>query len=484
MPRRSLSTTLALAFAGTTFAVFTLVGSALYFALAKQVTQQDDLDIVLAARHTRRLAQELKSLDDVRAHEDRLVSQVLGNEALTMMVLGPEHVRVFEHNNDDHVIVPEQRPRLFAHRAMAAARITGNEVVEWHVAPDTRVRGLAVDAQLLDGSKIAIVIARNMNDRWYLLDYYRDRLYAFGLGGVLLAFLISWLLVRKSLEPLREIAGHASRITVDRLDTRIEVTHTPSELHALMTSLNAMLTRLDDGFQRLSQYTADLAHDMRTPVGNMRGATEVALSRARSQDEYEAVLESNLEECDRISRMIENVLFIARAEHPQFVTTLHEINAFDELARIADYFEGVADDNHVTIRVTGDRTATLRADGELFRRAVNNLLANALRYTPAGGEITLDARSMPAMHRHPEAVRITVANPGNPIDPALLNRIFDRFYRVDPARSNAGASTGSAGLGLAIVRTIMELHRGSACAESDDVSTRFILTFAKTPALH
>jgi two-component system heavy metal sensor histidine kinase CusS len=153
---------------------------------------------------------------------------------------------------------------------------------------------------------------------------------------------------------------------------------------------------------------------------------------------------------------------------------MREFDAAQELTHIADYFEGIAEEAHVTVRVSG--AAPLTADLELFRRAVSNLLANAIRYTPRGGEIVLDAAS------NAGEVRITVSNQGQPIAAEHLERIFDRFYRIDPSRSilpSAGLSQGSTGLGLAIVRTIMELHGGTVRAESDAHGTRFILTFRR-----
>ncbi|MEX3634047.1 heavy metal sensor histidine kinase [Paraburkholderia sp. BR14320] len=470
MAARSLTATLALCFAGTTLAVFALVGSTLYFTLGREVKRQDDLDIVLIARHTRRLAQELHSAQEVREHADRLTSQVLGDAALSMKILDAAGAKLVEHNMQG--IADAGFPQaILARRLGSAQRITEGDIVDWRNARGVPVRGLAAQAALTDGTPVTIVIARDMTDRWLLLDRYRERLYVFGFAGMALAFLMSWLLVRESLRPLREMAARAATVTVDRLDTPIEVEHAPSELQALAKSLNAMLDRLHGGFERMSQYTADLAHDMRTPLGNLRGATEVALTRPRSTAEYEALLESNLEECDRLSRMIESVIFLARAEHPQFMTTLAEFDAEEALAQIADYFEGLADDAGVRVRVEG--RGRLRADKELFRRAVGNLLANALRYTPRGGEITLGVRETPT------AVEVTVTNPGAPIDAELLERIFDRFYRADASRRNEPGTGASAGLGLAIVRTIMGLHGGSARAESDQAGTRFILMFAR-----
>ncbi|MGF6602662.1 two-component system heavy metal sensor histidine kinase CusS [Paraburkholderia sp. GAS448] len=470
MAGRSLTATLALAFAGTTLAVFAVVGSVVYFALDRQVKKQDDLDIVLIARHTRRLAEELDTLADLRSHVDRLTSQVLGNGALAMEVRDPAQNVLVQHNTESVVDPGTPAPALLR-RLGASQRITEDAISEWHTARGVPVRGLAADAVLRDGTMVTMIIERNMTDRWLLLDRYRERLYVVGICGMLLAFLMSWMLVRESLRPLREIARSAATVTVDRLSTHIEVDNVPSELAALVASLNAMLDRLHGGFQRLSQYTADLAHDMRTPLGNLRGSTEVALARPRSNEEYQALLESNLEECERISRMIESVLFLARAEHPQFVTTLRDLDAAHELARIAEYFEGVAEEAGVRLHVTGG--GRLRADAELFRRAIGNLLANALRYTPRGGDITLEAAETP------DKVRVTVSNQGKPIDPSLLERIFDRFYRIDPSRRSDPKSAGSTGLGLAIVRTIMDLHGGTAHAESDATSTRFILTFAR-----
>ncbi|MGF6967167.1 two-component system heavy metal sensor histidine kinase CusS [Paraburkholderia sp. WC7.3g] len=481
---RSLAATLALAFGATTLAVFVLVGSFLYLALEKQIKAQDNLDIVLAARHARRLAEELETPKGIREHSDRLISIVLGNQAMSMEVFDPDGNRAVEHNIGGTFAVPNVAsgaatlaalPALA--RVAASARITEADIGEWTGRNGAPIRGILTDARLRDGETASVLVARNMSDRWLLLDGYRDRLHLAGVAGVMLAMLLGYLLIRAALRPLRDIAASASLVTVNRLNTRIAVARVPSELETLVASLNAMLERVDHGFQRLSRFTADLAHDMRTPLSNMRGAAEVALARPRSVDEYQSLLASNLEECDRLSRMIENVLFLARAEHPQFVKHMREFDAARELRHIAEYFEGIAEEALVRVRVSG--TASLTADLELFRRAVSNLLANAIRYTPQGGEIVLDASASA------DAVRVTVSNEGQPIAAEHLDRIFDRFYRVDPSRSSlpssglSRGSTGSTGLGLAIVRTIMELHGGSVHAHSDARSTRFVLVFRR-----
>ncbi|OXI78999.1 two-component sensor histidine kinase [Burkholderia sp. AU31652] len=481
---RSLAATLALAIAATTLAAFGLVGVYVYASLERQVNTQDDLDIVLAARHTRRLAGELESLDAVRAHTERLTSQVLGNEALSMVVTDGQGDMLVRHNVtlaalDDArpaASMPLADAQLVAPNATpipANDRITADQLVTWIAASGTPMRGVVIEAVLGDRTPIHIAIARNMRDRAALLDGYRDRLKLAGGVGALFALLLGYGLIRRALEPLREIVDNTGRITVDKLDTRLDASRAPRELRALVDAQNAMLGRLQQAFSHLSQFSADLAHDLRTPLNNMRGATEVALARPRPADEYQALLESHLEEYDRLARMIDNVLFLARAEHPSFVTRQRAFDVRDELERIAGYFEGLADEAGSTLRVEGQ--GRLTADVELFRRAIGNLLANALRYTPAGGVITL------AVDETPDAVRVVVANPGEPIDPALLPRIFDRFVRGDPARSG-GAPGGTAGLGLAIVRSVMELHGGNARVESDAAGTRFMLTFSRPSA--
>jgi two-component system, OmpR family, heavy metal sensor histidine kinase CusS len=489
--RRSFAATLALAFGATTFSVFALVGNYVYFALDRQVRLQDDLDVVLAARHLRRLVEELDSDQTVRQHADRLVSVVLGNSALSTVIFDEAGRPLVAHDGaqaDDSPVVfgpgrvnaaaidPSLLERPAKHVA-AGDRITDEAIVQWRTQRGAMVRTIAFDSTLRDHEPVRVLISRDMRGPLRLLDDYRDTLKLAGIIGSLFALIGSYLLIRIVLRPLREIAAYAHHVTIDRLDSRVPVEHVPRELTALVTSLNGMLARLHGGFQKLSQFTADLAHDMRTPLANMRGATEVALARPRSNEEYQTLLASNLEECDRLSKMIENVIFLARAEHPQFVTSMREFDVREELDRIAGYFEGLAEEAGSVLRVTGG--GRLRADLELFRRALGNLLANALRYTPRGRKIEIVATQIGDM------LRIVVANEGAPIDAVHLERIFDRFYRVDPSRSSASDAAlagASAGLGLAIVSTVMELHGGTVSAQSDTKGTRLILMFPSRPA--
>jgi two-component system heavy metal sensor histidine kinase CusS len=231
-----------------------------------------------------------------------------------------------------------------------------------------------------------------------------------------------------------------------------------------------MLQRLAASFTQLSQVTADMAHDLRTPIGNLLGQTEVALSQPRSVDDYQELLVSNLEELQRISRMSDNMLFLARSEHVDAAIDPAWLDIEAEFARMADYFEGPADERELSIVCSGG--GRLWADPVLLRRALANLLANAIQYADPASTISLAAETRDG------AVALIVDNAGPAIEPAHLKRLFDRFYRADAARRGSAQSSG---LGLSIVRTIMALHGGAAHAQSSGGRNRFTLAFSAAP---
>ncbi|GGA44391.1 heavy metal sensor histidine kinase [Dyella nitratireducens] len=460
--RLSLTARLTITFVVITVACFSVVGLLLFKEVSRRIYIHDQTNIMLDARHLRRLAEELQSPDDLLAHKDRLIALVLGDNANGLRVLGRNGQVLIDHVPMGYML--STQPVVPADQ-----RIVPDSIQSWKDNNGNEIRGVATAATLKDGESVTIAMARSLADRTALLNKYRSDVLLSLLTGLLVAVLLSFLLVRRALRPLRAMAESASAITAQRLSTRMPLQHAPTELLALAASLNDMLARLEQGFARVWQFTVDLAHDLRTPIGNLRGANEVALNRHRSLAEYEALLGSNIEECDRVSRTIESVLFLARAESPQFAMQRVELDTALELQRIADYFEGLSADAGVAIEV--EASATVRADRDLFRRAVNNLLSNALRYTPSGETIHLRAVNTG------KGVEVSVENPGRPIDPEHLDKLFDRFYRVDRSRSDSATSTG---LGLSIVKSIMELHGGAVSVQSSGSLTRFTLHFPQT----
>ncbi len=341
-------------------------------------------------------------------------------------------------------------------------------------APDGRAYRVVSARAVLGRARtpVLIVLGLDISIERRLLRGFRHTLWLTILIGGLCAAGLGYLLTRQGLRPLGRIARAAGEITSSQLARRLDPGDSPVELREMVDAFNGMLDRLDESFGRLSQFSSDLAHELRTPISNLMGEAQVALSRARSADEYRAVVESSVEELERLSRMTENMLFLARADDAQQQIKRSALDARAEIGKIAEFYQLVADESGVRIVCHGG--VTVHADALLFRRALTNLLSNALRHTAGGGEIAVTARS-----EGDGSVAISVVNPGPAVDAAHLDRIFDRFYRADPARGN---SAQGAGLGLAIVRSIMRLHGGSVDVVSAGGLTEFTLRFPAVPA--
>jgi two-component system heavy metal sensor histidine kinase CusS len=288
----------------------------------------------------------------------------------------------------------------------------------------------------------------------------RFRLWASVLLVVMLAIFpfVGYEIARQGIRPVEEMAATARRITSSHLGERIVAEGYPSELESLARTFNKMLDGLEDSFERISRFSADIAHDLRTPVNNIRGEAEVALARARTIDEYRDALGSSLEEAVRLSDLISNRLFLARTESPLTHLKLERVNVSDLLAGIRDYYEASAADSGIQItNVSSEKPVVAELDRAMIQRAVGNLVSNAVAHTPRGGSVLLLSSADPA------CVRIEVADTGVGIPPDALSRVFDRFFRVDPSRSQA---LGGTGLGLSIVQGIMTLHGGKVEIDS------------------
>lgn len=286
-----------------------------------------------------------------------------------------------------------------------------------------------------------------------LLVNYRRRLWAVLGIAFLAAGIVGHSIARHGMRPLQLITATAGRIRSSNLHERLESGGLPSELANLVNTFNSMLAHIEDAFARLSSLSADLAHELRTPVNNLRGELEVALGRSRTAADYEATLESALEECVHISHMIDSLMFLARADlpHAQIHRTLVDVG--DELAAVAEFHEAAASEAGLDLEVLGDSTVlSAELDRALFQRAIGNLVTNAIAYTPRGGTVQLRAI------RKGRDLHVEVIDTGVGLAPEHLPRVTDRFYRVDRSRSSA---SGGLGLGLAIVKSIAQFHGGA-----------------------
>jgi len=288
-----------------------------------------------------------------------------------------------------------------------------------------------------------------------LTEYLREVLAVLACGVVLASAIGAWI-ARRGLRPIADITHATERVGAERLHERIGAAGWPAELTALAAAFDGMLERLQQSFERLSQFSGDLAHELRTPINNLIGEAQVALSHQRSAAGYIEVLQSALEEYGRLARMIDSMLFLANADHTRTALERVPLEASHEMQAVRDFYQALADESGVELICAGG--GHVLADPHLLRRALSNLVSNALKYTPRGGRVRLEGENDSR-----GGFTLRVIDSGLGIAPEHLPKLTDRFYRVDPSR--AGAPGGS-GLGLAIVKSIMSLHGGTLAIES------------------
>jgi len=273
-------------------------------------------------------------------------------------------------------------------------------------------------------------------------------------GSIFASTLIAITVTRRGLRPLGEMTRSLERIGPTHLKERVAPAGWPRELQPLAVAFDEMLERLEDSYTRLSQFSADLAHELRTPIGNILGEAQVALTRDRTPDEYREVIASAIAECERLSGIVDNLLFVARVDAAREPIKRKQFDARAAVEKIAAFYQTIAEDRHVAISCSGE--GQIYADPGLFERAVGNLVDNALRFTPEHGSIQI------VLAQHAADFEVAVSDNGCGIAPEHLPRVFDRFYRADSSRSSDGT-----GLGLALVKSIVDLHGGSSKIESE-----------------
>ena len=445
-PRASLATRIALA-----SALFGLIvaGGAIvvgFWALSQQLDQRSAAELEGKRDLLLHVLSEVPSAESIAQNSHRFEDLLIGHDDLHLALVDPATGSLlvsFSPLAQQSIAVLDALPEPAA------------GVQEWAEKAAGRFSAMRGTSALSNGKLV----------RFYLsLDRRHD---ARLLGGFLKATLVglpvllalvalgAWLIARTGLAPLWRFNRLAASIGAQSLSQRVSLSGLPTELAELAREFNGMLERIDESYQRLQEYSGDLAHEMRTPVATLLGRTQVALSQTRTVAQLREVLEGNVDELERISRLIADMLFIARAEQTNSPLQFDSIELGQEARRVAEYLSLVAEERGLTVEVTGDATVT--ADRLLVQRAITNLVSNAVRHA--------DAQSTVRIVISPQAgcVVLAVSNHGQGIAANHLERIFDRFYRVDSARARLDGGTG---LGLAIVRSIMSAHGGSVQAHS------------------
>ncbi|MDB5760805.1 MAG: Heavy metal sensor histidine kinase [Burkholderia sp.] len=287
--------------------------------------------------------------------------------------------------------------------------------------------------------------------------------------GAPLVALIGYLIARLGLVPLRQLSDEAHALSPSALSQRLVASDLPSELSALVASFNGALDRLEKTYQQLESFNADVTHELRTPLANLIGQTQVALSRERSAPQLVEVLQSNLEDLERLRGIVNDMLFLARADLGERPQQLMPTSLAEQVNKTVDFLDFLIEDARISVSVQGDAKAPI--ESALFQRAVTNLLHNAIRHSQAGSEIVVEVADATAGRQ----VQVAVSNWGPEIPADHLQRIFDRFYRVETARANGADSHG---LGLAIVKAVAEMHAGRIFASSSAGKTTIGFTVA------
>jgi two-component system heavy metal sensor histidine kinase CusS len=426
--------------------------------------EEQDMEVLNGKLELARYALEkVHSQSDLDALPQQLDDSLVGHHGLAVVVVAPSGQTLF-------VTSGAEFPQALLARN---SKMESSRPMIWKSKDGLPLRGISEMVQTsIKGAKPAVVaVATDISHHEHFMSSFRSTLWSVVVLAALITGLLGWMAVRRGLAPLHAIKREAAAITANRLRSRLSTESIPVELMDLAETLNLMLARLEDSFRRLSDFSSDIAHELRTPVSNLLTQTQVMLSRARTIDEYQDVLASNVEELERMAKMIADMLFLAKADNDLVMPNLEAVDIRAEAEGLASFYEAVAEENGVTLTVDGN--ATVRGDRLMLRRAMGNLLSNAFGHTPQGGYVRVRIGMT-----GDRMATIKVENSGETIPPEHLPRLFDRFYRADPSRKRLADGVG---LGLAITRSIIQAHGGSVSVRSSEGVTVFEL---KIPASH
>jgi two-component system heavy metal sensor histidine kinase CusS len=308
-----------------------------------------------------------------------------------------------------------------------------------------------------------------------VVDRYTLLILLIAAGGVVVSILAGRLLIRRQLQPLLQLADQTAAIGKSTLGHRLTIANLPTEMTAFVEQFNSMIGRLESAYNGLRRYSDDVAHELRTPLNRIQLGAEVALANEnRTPEDYRKALETTFLECQHLNSVVRGLLFIASAENGSTSIGNESFLLFTCLERIRAAFDDSALDGGVTIRLDCDTGLTMRGDATLVQRAVVNLVSNALSHTPRGGTVSIVARE------EGDTVRIDVKDTGEGVSPEDLPHVFDRFFHRDGALGSDGTRLG---LGLAITKSIVDLHQGQVMVESaPGAGAKFTLVFPRTPA--
>lgn len=450
--------------------LFSFISTAVLLALGLLIGKsvenhfiEQDMDLMTGKIHlVANLLEKVQNVADLDALPGLLNDSLVGHHGLAMLVVRPNNQPLFSTtdaqfpptliNRDSVKRIPE--PQIW------------QQTTSFGIQPQRGITAL-LPSGVPGMSPLLVAIAVDITHHEHFMASFRKTLWLFITLAAVIVSLLGWAMVKHGLAPLKDIRQGATVVTANRLNYRLNVDSFPVELAELAEALNHMLARLEESFQRLKDFSSDLAHELRTPISNLMTQTQVVLTRARSDEEYREVLVSNAEEYERLARMVGDMLFLAQADNGLIVLHRESVDLAKEIRELFDFFDALAEEKKLSLSLTGNAQVT--GDKLMLRRALANLLSNAIRHSHIKENIQVDIKKMDA------TTILTIKNKGEAIATEHLPHIFDRFYRADPSRHENGEG---AGLGLAITLSIIRAHGGAIDVQSgiDDVCFEIRLT--------
>ncbi|NYR13074.1 heavy metal sensor histidine kinase [Pseudoalteromonas sp. MIP2626] len=451
----SLTMRVVLFIAVTVIACLTLVASLINSSIEHHFIEQDSGELkVISQSVAAVLAQQHSS------------SEPLG-QALSKAVAG-HHGVYYQVNSQQGALIYQSSGRDFTKQIMSAPSALGfnrDNIVHWQ-ANDHTYRALVSDFNVQQ-QHYKITAAIDMSFYKHFLRQFKQSLWVIMFGSAVLILLVAWFAVHQGLNPLRGLSKKIYDIQTHKMDVRLDESKVPIELVNMVHSFNAMLDRLQDEFMRLSNFSTDIAHELRTPLTNIITQTQVGLTKQRDLVQYQELLFSNLEELERLTKMVSDMLWLAKTQNGLIKAQQQVLQSDEEIDALLEYFDAVAEDANITFIKQGSNVE-FYCEQLHFRQLLSNLLSNAIRYTPAGESITISSE-----RTGNDQVCIAVTNPGEKIAAEHLPYLFDRFYRADKSRQRQG---NGAGLGLAIVKALVTANGGNIVVTSN-ANTRFKVFF-------
>ncbi len=444
--KRSITARLVLMFALAALATFALIGAALYQVLERELTRHQDDDLNTNLQNIRYSIERIGTVDRWAHVQAKMDTLTPADGRVRFWVLSDDPRFQYGKGLDEFERIvqgPDGRGTISLPQHGQSFR-----TLSQHIGP------------IGERPAVRLIVGVDVAPFGQTLRAFLSALALLSLSAVALVMLLGYWIARVGLQPLQRLSSEAQALRPKTLSQRLGVAQLPEELSDLASAFNGALGRLEAAYQQLEAFNADVAHELRTPLANLIGGTQVALSRPRSAAEFQDALQSNLEELERLRSIINDMLFLARADQGEAATGRVEVVVAQEVEKTIEFFEFILDEHGSTVGVEGETRARASIDVALFRRALSNLLQNAIEHSVPGARLAV------RIAHQADAVWISVANPGAPIPARHLPRLFDRFYRIDAARHDDGEHHGH-GLGLAIVKAVATMHGGMVSARSD-----------------